>query len=540
MNHQLDYEMEDFEEGFDVSLFQLPINGSCFRKTFYDPMHSVNKSIYCSADDIVVPYHTDPTQTPPRHTHRLMLTKDELKEREALGIFRNVTKGYGKDERELKEGTAMDSANMDMELIEAAKRTEGMEEPADKSDEPRLVLEQHRLWDLDGDGIREPYIFTVDKETERVLRIVSRTYHNEISGELLEVEYFTHYYFFPNPEGYYGLGFGHLLEGITEAASSVLNQIIDAGTLSTIGNLSGFYNKRSGVKGGDIEFAMGEFKGLDINTDDIDKAIYTFSFDGPSTVLFSVLGLLQEYSTRVTTVSESMTGELPSSDTPASLGLATIEQGLKVFSTIHRRIHRSFKKELKKLFVLNSIYGDNRKYMAVMGDHQLKLAEEAQIQIDVATDFANLVDIAPTSDPTILSRTEKKQMALNVLQLTKENPQTANNPEALYAAHVKYYKELGVEDIDSIYPPPPPPPDLPQQEENSMYFTEEYVHALPHQDHAGHIEELDAFMISPLAEELSGHGKNLAERHRGEHMKFLYLAQVGELERIIEEQGGNA
>ena len=535
MNYQLDNEMERYEEGWDISLFQLPINGSVFRKIYYDPIRQRNVAKNCSADEIVIPYKTSPANKPIRITHKLFLTPNDLRIRQAAGVFT--------DAWDLGPGSESDITISDSEIKQSSSYIEGITQDYLDTEKPRVILEQHRLWDLDGDGIMEPCIITVDKEKQKVLRVQKRLILDE-DGVLSEVEYFEHYKFWENPEGYYGLGFGHVLEGINAAAKALLDQIIDAGTLANV--IGGFINSRSGVKKGEIAFKMGEFKKLDIPSDDIRKSIFPFQFEGPNNVLFSVLGLLQDYSTRVTTVSETMTGELPKSDTPAAAIINSVEQGMKVFSVIHKRIHRSFKGELKKLFELNKLYTPQEKYIQILGEtfvarHQEKTGQE----VAVGSDYSNMVDIQPVSDPNIISRAEKMAIAEQVLQHTLQNPATANDPEIKIEAYSRFYETLGVPDYEKLLEkPPPPPPDYPPEEENAMFIKEQGVQALEHQAHIQHLEVHDEFKATEhMYNELSGNGKNLMESHRREHVAFQYLKEEKERKEAQgggQEQGGMA
>ena len=518
MNYQLNYGMEDFEEGWDVSLFQLPINGSIFRKTYYDPVLEQNVSKYCPVTDIVVDYNTNPMDVPKRLTHVLYFDKDDMKVREELGVFDGI------DEQALEGGG--DQASLHMAQTEIRPIIDGLEsqqQPPASEDTPRTVLEQHRWWDLDGDGVEEPYVVTVDKETQQVIRITKRKRQD---GKV--VNYFTHYYFFPNPEGYYGLGFGHILAGLNEAAKSILNQIIDAGTLANLSGKTGFVNKRAGLRKGDVQLKLGDYTGVDVNSDDIRKSIYSFDFPGPSQVLFAVLGLLQDMSDRVTTVSETMHGELPSSDTPATAIVSAVEQGMKVFSTIHKRIHRTFKKELKKIYLLNELYTEQEDYLAILGDFYVQKAQENQVEIDVKADYAQGFDVMPVSDPNITSRAEKVAIAEQVLQHTLQNPFTGNNPNAVFAAYGNFYESLGIDDWQKFYPPPPPPPDLPQEQENGMFLREQDVDALPQQLHTEHLRIMADFEISTYFDELSARGKNLFDQHRQQHLGFQYEQDVAQ------------
>jgi hypothetical protein len=454
------------------------------------------------------------------------MDQNDLRIREKLGLFKGAWN--------LGPGTITETQLVMGDIKAESDNIEGIQSSPTEEKLKRVILEQHCYWDLDGDGIAEPYVFTVDKETKKLLRVTKRMYIDN-NGIEHEVEYFQHYYFFYNPEGYYGLGFGHILEGINEAASSVLNQIIDAGTLSNV--IGGFINRRSNIKKGDIQFEMGKFKGVDVNADDIRKAIYTFDFKGPNTVLFSVLSLLQDYAKRVTTVSEALTGELPRSDTPATSMMAAIEQGMKVFSTIHKRIHRGLKQELKKLYRINSIYTDNNEYLAILGQIYVQRAQREGILIDAQTDYAGEMDVFPVSDPTIISRTEKVAIAEMVLRQVMSNPVTAQDPEIRREAYKRFYKAIGVPNYESLLEKEQIPPDLPQEQELAMMLNEQAVQALPQQNHLEHINTIDDFMESTYVDELTPRGKRLVEAHRRAHIAFQYLKEQGRLEQQPETGG---
>lgn len=541
MNWQLDYEMEEFEESFDITLLQLPINGSAFRKTYYDNVLGRNRSINCPVEDIVVPYGCSPIEVPNRITHVIRMSKEDILMRSklktaykkqsgdtiAIGLFEHV-EGLDTDTLDLsKTPGQIADPTIDTSVRDESDKIEGVQQPINQEYIPRVLLEQHVSLDLNEDGIPEQYILTVDKVTKRVLRITKRNYI-DAENTTLTVDHFTHYYFFPNPEGYYGLGFGHILEGISDSARTVLNQIIDAGRYQILSGKSGFFNKRSGLKKGDLEFELGTLKGVDINSDDIRKAIYLFDFPGPSNVLFDVLGLLENYGTKVTTVTDSMQGQMPSSDTPASLGLATIEQGMKVFSIIHKRIHRSFHKELKKIYILNGIHTKVEKYYKLIGEEQLKWYAQNGIVVNPISDYTGMMDVMPVSDPNIMSRTEQVAIAEKILTLTMQDPSTANNPKAVFEAKKAYLKALGKEEseIMMLNPPPPPPPDLSAVEENALALKEQMVQPLEHHDHLGHIIAHRAFQESPIALEfLTANGKNLIDRHLQEHAAMQYTLE---------------
>jgi len=314
----------------------------------------------------------------------LSLRKNEIRQRINAGVF--LSDGW-----DLGSGTQKNPSL----IKDASDEAMGISDSVDDIDKPRLILEQHRGWDIDGDGIEEPYAITIDYETGKVLRIVSNVEGDE------EIEYFTEYTFFPNPEGGYGLGFTTLILGLNEAANTIVNEVIDAGSLANL--QGGFYLGKSGLKGKDLKFSQGEYKKIDAFVDDIRKAMFTHEFKGPNQTLYAVLGLLFDFSKLVSSISETMTGQMPASDTPATTVLALIEEGRKVFSTIHKRIHRSFKKELAKLYRLNSLYLDEQKYFKVLGIKNIPDGQPVPIG---RVDYASTYDIIPVSDPNITSRAE--------------------------------------------------------------------------------------------------------------------------------------
>ena len=510
MNFQLLYKMENFEEGMDKTLLQLPIEGSVFRKTFYDDYIQMNDSVHISALDFVVNYGARDLGPDTRKTHVLRKTCNVVKSLIRSGIYEDVGEEFLTSSEELSKSS----------LDEVKDKVLGITESASFDRKIRIVLEQHRGWDLDGDGIEEPYVITVDYETRKVLRITDRRYKDSLGREKI-IEYFTHYVFIPNPLGFYGYGFGTLLRGLNAAANTIVNEVIDAGSLANL--QGGFVSKRSGIKKGSLTFSRGEYKEVDAYIDDVRKAIYNFDFKGPNQTLYSVLGLLYEYSKLVASVSETMTGQLPASDTPATTVLALIEEGRKVFSSIHKRIHRSFKQELKKLYRLNSIYLNEVEYFRILGDKNIPQGDSTKIG---KADFIDTLDIIPVSDPNITSRAEKILKAQQVKQEIMSNPLTSNNEKAIYVATRKLFEALDVQNIDELFPPPPEPQDIPPIEENSMIITEKTPTPLPQQDHAEHIQVHTNLGEGAFGSQLSPQAKNILEYHIKEHLGMLYLVEM--------------
>jgi len=532
LNYQLTVEMDEWEEDMDTLFLQLPVDGSCVKKTYYDESLQRVSSRLLSVDEFVAPYGVKRLESSPRCTHFYYISPNDIKIRTANGEFLEIASklegGQGRQRHPLPEiKEARDTTSQETESFTPSQ------------EEPRLFLEQHRFIDLDGDGLAEPYIVVVDEETEQVLSIQSRIFKDSLTGKDLRLEYFTAYTFFPNPDSWMGFGFGHLMQGLNETANTTINQLLDSGTLSNVSGKTGFISNRIGLKKGDIDITLGQFREVSVSGDDLKKNIYTYDFREPSGILLNLLGLIQNYAKEISSVSDSLLGKMPPSDTTATSMLAVMEQGMKMFSTIYKRIHRSFKKELQKIFFLNSQYLKENIYFAV----QDSTSSEVQTLQSGKADFSNYIDVIPTSDPNITSRAEKLIKAQTAYQIIRQDPLTMQDPEINYEA-VKHLLEANEAPLNIVAmvkkpEPPPPPPDLSQVEENALFLSEKSSIPLETQDHIGHIQILDEFMMSPWANELTPNGKNMATLHREQHMSMAYLQSEKEKEAMMGENGAN-
>jgi chaperonin GroES len=534
LNYQLGNEMEEWEEDMDAALMSLPLMGSIYKKTLYDPTLKRNISTMVGVDEFVTDYGCKRLDECMRKTHVLRMPVNNMKIRFANRIWM---------EQEIPLEASSESVNLPMPEYQQEKDKVNAQQAPDAQFRPiRIFLEQHRNLEinydpvsntmLDKDGIERPYVVWVDYETKKVVRITSRLYFDNDRQEYRTMEHFTHYGLIPNPESHYWFGFGHLVDNINETADTLLNQLIDAGTLSNI--QGGFILKRAGLKRGQIQFEMGKWEEVDVMTDDIRKAMMPLNFKPPSNVLFTVLGMLQSYVKELTTTADWMAGGLPPSDTAATTMLAVIEQGLKVFSTIQKRCHRSLKRELKKLFILNSMYLDEDVYFAV----QDSTSREFKTMKSGKSDYASLIEVVPASDPNITSKAESLIKAQQVLQSVRQSPLTAQDKNAQYIAERNYYEALGVPNIDLFLKQPEPeqPKDIPPIEENAMFMKEQTVPVLPQQNHVDHYRTHEAFLKSPT---WSGYitplGKKITETHMREHLSFAY-AQAAQIEKKMAMQ----
>lgn len=414
MSYQLVIESPDWEADTDRLLNVLPTYGVVFRKVCFDPIQGRNVSTTCLYDEIIVNDNIKSLTTAKRITHLITKSRNELMEQIRAGLYTD-----------------------DVELINRL---------SNGDDKDLCLLEQHRWLDLDQDGYEEPYIVTVEKESQKVLRIVARFDSTGIQtnskGEIMSikpVEYFSDFHFIPNPSGkYHSIGFGHLLTPLNSAVNTILNQLLDAGNLAN--TQGGFISSKIRSKEKEIKLKMGEFKVLNLQDQSkLSDNIFPMQYKEPSTVLFQLLGTLIQATKELSSVTDALTGTQEAQNVPATTMLALIEQGLKVFSSIQRRLYRGFKKEFDMLFRLNRIYLDPVVYADTMDD-QLAVFR---------TDFEDeSMDIKPIADPNMSSdaqRLARTQVYMNLIQSGLVDPIEAMR---------RYLNDLDIPAPDALMPKP--------------------------------------------------------------------------------------
>jgi len=426
MSFQLLSLMEDWEEGVDQLLFTLPAIGCVFKKSYFDSIERKSVSQIVFADDLVVNYFAESLERAPRVTHKIYLYHNEIVERINSGVFIKF------DVAELGQATSDKTADVD-------------------DDTPHLFLEQHRWYDLDGDGYQEPYVVTIHEQSQKLVRISPRFATDGIirksdeagvvdsNGPIVKIipeQYFTRFLFMPAIDGgFYGMGFGSLLMSSNSAINTVINQLLDAGTLSN--RQSGFLGR--GLKlgrGKAIQVKSGEWKPVDATGDDLRKNIFPMPVREPSNVLFQLLGLLIESGKELAGMTEILAGNSPGANVPAESVLALIEQGLQVYSAIHKRLYRSQYKEFIKLRRLNALYLDQMTYAAVLDD------QAAIVQADFSSaDF----DVVPVADPNSTTMMQRLLKAKAMLEL---RGQGLNDQEILR----QYLLALDIEDVERFFP----------------------------------------------------------------------------------------
>lgn len=416
MSYQILEQMEDWEEEMDRLLFALPIVGTMFKKTYYDAVLQRNVSEVVYPKELVVNYWAKNLEDADRITHVLRMNENDIYERKAAGIYLDADIEEGCSDEDEHAQTKVSDMNMGIDKQEERDETS-----------PYILLEQCVLLDLDGDDYYEPYVVTIDEATKKVLRIVPRFTAESLEfteeEKLLKItatNFYTKFSFIPSPDGsFYDLGFGVLLGPINKTINTLMQQLLDAGTLSNM--QSGFISKGIRIKGGSSSFTPGEWKYVNSVGDDLNRGLVPLPVREPSQVLFSLLGMMIESGEKLSSVSEVMTGQMPGQNTKATVAMAAIEQGMKVFSSIYKRIHRSLSKEYKKLFALNATFLPPQSYFNI-----LDLGQEGAEEIMRADYEEGDVDILPTSDPNVATqeqRISKIEAAGQMLELGTVNPQ---------------------------------------------------------------------------------------------------------------------
>lgn len=388
MSYQFMYEMEHWNEDMDRLLIMLPIIGTIFKKTYWDKSKEQVKSELVLPKDLVINNNAETIETAERVSELVRMSERVLEERKRAGLFLDIDLGPPVSQPS-KEGTGVIDQTTPYELVE-----------------------QHTYLDLDEDGYREPYIVTFERYKGQVLRIVPRYELTDVTlddkSKIVRIEptqYYTKYSFVPNPDGsFYDIGFGVLLGPINEAVNTLINQLVDNGTLNNLS--SGFIGKGLRLKAGQEKFVPGEWKPVNAVAEDLKKQIVPLPVNEPSKVLFELLGSMITSGKELASVAEIFVGKMPGQNTPATTTMATIEQGMKVFTAVYKRIYRALEKEFKKVYKLNGIYLNPQTYVDVL---------DAPVGPDDFNDSS--YDICPGADPTAVSQTEKLLKAQGLMEL---------------------------------------------------------------------------------------------------------------------------
>ena len=507
MNYMITYEMEEYDPELDQMLFYLPVIGSTFKKVYFDPLKGRAVSKFIHAEDLVVPYGATDLASSPRITHRISMDSNEIRKMQLVGFYRDIdlpTGGMGEDD-------------MADEVEESIDDIQGVH-PSGPSEELTLY-EVHTSLDIDGfedmgmdgepTGLKLPYIITIVADTGDVLAI--RRNYVEADPMKRAKQYFVHYKFLPGL-GFYGLGLTHMIGGLAQASTSILRQLIDAGTLSNLP--AGFKARGARIRDEDAPLQPGEFRDIDVVGGTLQGSLMPLPFKEPSGTLYNLLGTLVDAGRRFASMADLKVGEM-GGETPVGTTMAIMERGTKVMSAIHKRLHYSQKIEFKLLARIFSETVQSYPYAADM-----MMGPEIFVQ-----DFAPQIDVLPVSDPNIFSMSQRIALAQTELQLVQSNPQIHGGPQGLYAAYRKMYEALGVTNIDAILPPPPQPQPMNPAKENQMALQGAPLQAFPDQDHQAHIETHMAVMSTP-AMELNPQAIIALQGHIQEHIGMMAESQA--------------
>lgn len=432
MSFQLLKEDENWEAEMDKVLITVPIVGCAFKKTYWDfnEDHPISENVL--AKDFVVSYWTKNLKDCPRQSHVIYLSTNDVLSRQRRGIWSDI---------KLAPVHTLQEDN----LTRASDKAQGVEQPNQDPATPYEFIEQHRWEDLDGDGFKEPYIITVHRESKKVVRIVANYFENSIKrnakGEIINIKpesYFTKYSFIPSPDGgFYDIGFGILLGPLNESINTIINQLVDAGTMAN--TAGGFLSRGIKIRGGNYNFAPLEWKHVDSTGEDLSKGIYPLPVREPSNVLYTLLTTLVNYGERIVGSTDIMVGENVGQNTPATTSQMMVDQGMKVFAGIFKRTYRAMNEELKKVYRLNQLY----------------LPKQYKYSTGVVSsdDYKQNSDmLRPAADPHVVSDQQRIAQAQALVQASASAPGFDQ-----YQVMRRYLEALKVPNIDQVLPDPKGP-----------------------------------------------------------------------------------
>ncbi len=349
MSYQVMEIIPKWEENMDKLLMTMAISGIAFKKTYHDKGLGVHKSHLVYPENFCINYWAKDVESAYRKTELLYYNCNEIKEKQL-------------NDEEFLDVELPEPSNSGNENDNPKKPISSDNEPPtpDKST-PHVFLAVHTYWDLDKDGYEEPYIITIHRDTKKVVRIIARWDSDGIiknakgkTARIVPVEYFTAFPFIPNPDGsIYACGFGMLLGSLNNATNTIINQLIDAGTMSNL--QSGFIGRNLRIKEGQLQLRPNEWKVVNASGEDLQKSIYPLPAKEPSDVLMSLLQMLITSGNQLASIAEIFVGKMPGQNTPASTTQETIQQGMAVFTAVYKRVYRSLAEEFAKLFRLNRI-----------------------------------------------------------------------------------------------------------------------------------------------------------------------------------------
>ena len=494
MNYQVMHVMEDFDPDLDQMLFYLPLSGSSFKKIYFDSTLERAVSKFIPSDDLVVPYTATDLATAERVTHVLRRNENEIKKLQVSGMYRDV---------DIKE--QIDDENS--QIKSAVNKLDGVKPTSTSySNDNYTLLEIHCELDIPGfeddNGIKLPYIVTIDEGSQEILSI----YRNYEENDNLKKkkQYFVHYKFLPGL-GFYGYGLIHMLGGLSRTATAALRQLLDAGTLANLP--AGFKARGLRIRDDDNPIQPGEFRDVDAPSGDLRAGLMPLPYKGADQTLFQLLGFVVQAGQRFASIADQKIGDSVAANAPVGTTMALIERGSRVMSAIHKRLHYAQKIEFNLLAKIFKDFTAPR-YPYEVGDNAVPSIK--------TSDFDERIDIMPVSDPNIFSMSQRVTLAQTQLQMAQSDPQSHN----LYEAYKRMYQSLGVKDIDAILPPPKSPAPRDPAIENADSLLAKKIYAFRGQDHQSHIDAHRTFMSSILVR-ANPQATTILQSHVMEHISLL-------------------
>ena len=500
MNYLLTEEMTEYRDETEQMLFKLPLAGSAFKKVYYDPIMERPASMFVPAEDFVASYGASDLMTCPRYTHIMKKTSNEILELQVAGFYKDVD---------------LPDPEPDFSDIQEKYDELDGESAVIEDDDRHTILEMHVTMNMpeefdDPDGIARPYIVTIDKSSREILSIRRNWYEDDRKKK--KRAHFVHYKYLPGL-GFYGTGLIHLIGGLAKSATSILRQLIDAGTLSNLP--AGLKARGMRIKGDDSPLMPGEFRDVDVPGGAIRDSITFIPYKEPSSVLYSLLGNIVEEGRRIGSVADIQVGDM-NAQAPVGTTLALMERSMKVMSGVQARMHAAMKKELR---LLSSIIRD---YMPS------EYAYEMDGDFDRQKDFDSRVDVIPVSDPNAATMSQRIMQYQAALQLSQQAPQLYD----LGKLHRQMLEVLGIQDAGDIIKLPEDIKPSDPVTENMMLLKQEPVKAFKYQDHEAHIAVHMAAMQDPKMREMVGQspfaqaiGQAMAA-HITEHVAFQYRREI--------------
>ena len=508
MNYYIMNVMEEYDPELDMLLFYLPLAGSAFKKVYYDTSMNKAMSKFIEPQDLIVPYESADLFTAERVTHVLNMSRNEIKKQQLSGFYADI---------DLKGG----SVNLQRsDIEEQIDEIEGME-PSYQEERDRVVFETHTILDIPGfedigadgepTGLKLPYIVTIDEQSQKVLSI--RRNYLEQDPRKSKINFFVQYKFLPGL-GFYGLGLSHMIGGISKSATSILRQLIDAGTLANLP--AGFKARGMRIRDEDSPLQPGEFRDIDTTGASLRENLIPLPIKEPSNVLMSLLSLLVESGKRFASIADMNVGDMNQA-MPVGTTVALLERGTKVMSAIHKRLHYSQKLEFQLLARVFAEYlPPSYPYVSRNGPQEI-----------MGQDFDGRVDVIPVSDPNIFSQSQRITMAQELLTMVQSNPEI-HGPTGTYEAYRRMYSALGVDDVDSlIQPPPPPPQPMPMEAgiENNAFLMGQPAQAFEPQNHQAHIDAHRSLFLTEVVKQ-NPQLQGMIIGHMMQHLQFMASQMV--------------